>query len=166
MSLDKRQAIWKKQPPSTAKTLQRNKYFKKLGDELSKKLSYCIKENISIYRYFSDYFKPKKRSHPFIKDAFATSRSEVRWSEEELLPVANILMPGAIRSEVNDILERYKQGQGLDTRMRETNSTLRTITENKEKDKQEAAAEAETKIKAAQEAVDAEQSGSGGSNAN
>ncbi|WP_298775230.1 type II secretion system secretin GspD [uncultured Shewanella sp.] len=85
-------------------------------------------------------------------------------SSVPVLPEWN--MSEHVGPEVNDILERYKQGQGLDTRMRETNSTLRTITENKEKDKQEAAAEAEAKIKAAQEAVDAEQSGSGGSNAN
>ncbi len=85
-------------------------------------------------------------------------------SSVPVLPEWN--MSEHVGPEVNDILERYKQGQGLDTRMRETNSTLRTITENKEKDKQEAAAEAEAKIKAAQEAIDAEQSGSGGSNAN
>lgn len=71
-----------------------------------------------------------------------------------------------ISPEVNEVLERYKQGQGLDTKMRETNSTLKSITESKEKDKLEAAADAEAKIKAAQEAIDAEQSGSGGSDAN
>ncbi|WP_345856970.1 type II secretion system secretin GspD [Shewanella algae] len=43
------------------------------------------------------------------------------WSQEEYLP-----------PEVNEILERYKQGKGLDTRMRKTDSTLKTLDENKQ----------------------------------
>ncbi|WP_312018340.1 type II secretion system secretin GspD [Shewanella surugensis] len=73
-------------------------------------------------------------------------------------------MSDYIAPEVNEVLERYKQGQGLETKMRETNSTLKSIAESKERDKEEVAAEA--KIKAAQDAIDAENSGSGGSDAN
>lgn len=36
--------------------------------------------------------------------------------------------------EVNDILERYKEGRGLDTKMRKTDSTLKTLEKNKQKD--------------------------------
>lgn len=43
------------------------------------------------------------------------------WSQEEYLP-----------PEVNEILERYKQGKGLDTKMRKTDSTLKTLEENKQ----------------------------------
>ncbi|GAB1070588.1 type II secretion system secretin GspD [Shewanella algae] len=43
------------------------------------------------------------------------------WSQEEYLP-----------PEVNEILERYKQGKGLDTKMRRTDSTLKTLDENKQ----------------------------------
>ncbi|WP_345848299.1 type II secretion system secretin GspD [Shewanella algae] len=43
------------------------------------------------------------------------------WSQEEYLP-----------PEVNEILERYKQGKGLDTKMRKTDSTLKTLDENKQ----------------------------------
>ena len=43
------------------------------------------------------------------------------WSQEEYLP-----------PEVNEILDRYKQGKGLDTKMRKTDSTLKTLEENKQ----------------------------------
>ena len=43
------------------------------------------------------------------------------WNQSEYLP-----------PEVNDILERYKEGKGLETKMRKTDSTLKTISENKE----------------------------------
>ncbi|ABM26513.1 type II secretion system secretin GspD [Shewanella sp. W3-18-1] len=46
------------------------------------------------------------------------------WNQSEYLP-----------PEVNDILERYKDGRGLDTQMRKTDSTLKTLDENKNKDK-------------------------------
>ncbi|PIW60200.1 type II secretion system secretin GspD [Shewanella sp. CG12_big_fil_rev_8_21_14_0_65_47_15] len=46
------------------------------------------------------------------------------WNQSEYLP-----------PEVNDILERYKEGKGLDTQMRKTDSTLKTLDENKNKDK-------------------------------
>ncbi|MEI6859643.1 MAG: type II secretion system secretin GspD [Shewanella sp.] len=42
------------------------------------------------------------------------------WNQSEYLP-----------SEVNDILERYKEGKGLETKMRETDPALKVITENK-----------------------------------
>lgn len=45
------------------------------------------------------------------------------WNQSEYLP-----------PEVNDILERYKEGKGLDTQMRKTDSTLKTLDENKKKD--------------------------------
>ncbi|ABI37237.1 general secretion pathway protein D [Shewanella sp. MR-4] len=46
------------------------------------------------------------------------------WNQSEYLP-----------PEVNDILDRYKEGKGLDTQMRETDSTLKSLDENKNKDK-------------------------------
>ncbi|MFB2643324.1 type II secretion system secretin GspD [Shewanella bicestrii] len=46
------------------------------------------------------------------------------WNQSEYLP-----------PEVNDILERYKEGKGLDTNMRKTDSTLKSLDENKNKDK-------------------------------
>ncbi|MCL1090340.1 type II secretion system secretin GspD [Shewanella profunda] len=46
------------------------------------------------------------------------------WNQSEYLP-----------PEVNDILERYKDGRGLDTQMRKTDPTLKTLDENKSKDK-------------------------------
>lgn len=62
-----------------------------------------------------------------------------------------------IAPEVNEVLERYKQGQGLETKMRETDATLKSISESKDKDKQEAIEAAnEAKIKAAQEEIEAE----------
>ena len=77
-------------------------------------------------------------------------------SSVPVLPEWN--MNDHISPEVNEVLERYKQGQGLDTKMRETDSTLKSITESKEKDKQEAIEEAnEAKIKADQEAFEKEQ---------
>ncbi|MGL6123048.1 MAG: type II secretion system secretin GspD [Shewanella sp.] len=45
------------------------------------------------------------------------------WNQSEYLP-----------PEVNAILERYKSGKGLDTQMRKTDSTLKTLDENKSKD--------------------------------
>lgn len=42
------------------------------------------------------------------------------WDQSEYVP-----------PEVNDILERYKEGKGLDTHMRKTDSTLKTLDENK-----------------------------------
>lgn len=45
------------------------------------------------------------------------------WNQSEYLP-----------PEVNDILERYKEGKGLDTQMRKTDSTLKTLDESKKKD--------------------------------
>ncbi len=50
------------------------------------------------------------------------------WSQSDYLP-----------PEVNEILERYKEGKGLATKMRETDPALKTISESKEKDKQESA---------------------------
>ena len=46
------------------------------------------------------------------------------WNQSEYLP-----------PEVNDILDRYKEGKGLDTNMRKTDSTLKSLDENKNKDK-------------------------------
>ncbi|SQH74366.1 general secretory pathway component, cryptic [Shewanella benthica] len=46
------------------------------------------------------------------------------WNQSEYLP-----------AEVRDILERYKEGKGLETRMRETDPALKSISESKEKDK-------------------------------
>ncbi|MGL6014204.1 MAG: type II secretion system protein GspD, partial [Shewanella oncorhynchi] len=46
------------------------------------------------------------------------------WNQSEYLP-----------PEVNEILERYKEGKGLDTQMRKTDPTLKTLDENKNKDK-------------------------------
>ncbi|MGL4900301.1 MAG: secretin N-terminal domain-containing protein, partial [Shewanella sp.] len=46
------------------------------------------------------------------------------WNQSEYLP-----------PEVNEILERYKEGKGLDTEMRKTDPTLKTLDENKNKDK-------------------------------
>ncbi|MGL5360758.1 MAG: type II secretion system secretin GspD [Shewanella sp.] len=46
------------------------------------------------------------------------------WNQSEYLP-----------PEVNEILERYKEGKGLETQMRKTDSTLKTLDENKTKDK-------------------------------
>ncbi|MFV0596292.1 type II secretion system secretin GspD [Shewanella sp.] len=46
------------------------------------------------------------------------------WNQSEYLP-----------PEVNDILERYKEGKGLETQMRKTDSTLKSLDENKNKDK-------------------------------
>ncbi|MGR6500495.1 type II secretion system secretin GspD [Shewanella sp. Koi 1] len=46
------------------------------------------------------------------------------WNQSEYLP-----------PEVNEILERYKEGKGLDTNMRKTDSTLKSLDENKNKDK-------------------------------
>jgi len=48
------------------------------------------------------------------------------WNQSDYLP-----------PEVNDILERYKEGKGLETKMRETDPALKTISENNEKDKQD-----------------------------
>lgn len=48
------------------------------------------------------------------------------WSQEEYLP-----------PEVNEILDRYKQGKGLDTKMRKTDSTLKTLDENKQGEEDE-----------------------------
>ncbi len=77
-------------------------------------------------------------------------------SSVPVLPEWN--MSDHISPEVNEVLERYKHGQGLDTKMRETDSTLKSITESKEKDKQEALEEAnEAKIKAEQEAFEKEE---------
>ena len=45
--------------------------------------------------------------------------------------------------EVNEILERYKAGKGLDTRMRRTDATLKSISESKQQDAIDAAKEAE-----------------------
>ena len=46
------------------------------------------------------------------------------WNQSEYLP-----------DDVRDILERYKEGKGLETRMRETDPALKSISESKEKDK-------------------------------
>ncbi|MGL4712066.1 MAG: type II secretion system secretin GspD [Shewanella sp.] len=46
------------------------------------------------------------------------------WNQSEYLP-----------PEVNEILERYKEGKGLETQMRKTDPTLKTLDENKNKDK-------------------------------
>ncbi|MDT3295208.1 type II secretion system secretin GspD [Shewanella sp. SP2S2-6] len=46
------------------------------------------------------------------------------WNQSEYLP-----------PEVNAILERYKEGKGLDTQMRKTDPTLKSLEENKNKDK-------------------------------
>ena len=43
------------------------------------------------------------------------------WNQSEYLP-----------PEVNEILERYKEGKGLETKMRQTDSTLKSISGNKE----------------------------------
>ncbi|MGI2260932.1 type II secretion system secretin GspD [Shewanella sp. GXUN23E] len=45
------------------------------------------------------------------------------WKQEEYLS-----------PEVNEILERYKDGKGLDTKLRQTDSTLKTLDEQKQKD--------------------------------
>ena len=45
------------------------------------------------------------------------------WDQEAYLP-----------SEVNEVLNRYKDGKGLDTKMRETDPALKSISENKESD--------------------------------
>lgn len=45
------------------------------------------------------------------------------WNQSDYLP-----------PEVNDILERYKEGKGLETKMRQTDSTLKSISDNKETD--------------------------------
>jgi len=50
------------------------------------------------------------------------------WSQAEYLP-----------PEVNEVLERYKEGKGLATKMRETEPALKSISESNEKDKQESA---------------------------
>ncbi|MGZ9896806.1 type II secretion system secretin GspD [Shewanella gaetbuli] len=47
------------------------------------------------------------------------------WNQDEYVP-----------DSVNAVLERYKSGKGLETQMRETDSTLKTISESKEKDRQ------------------------------
>ncbi|WP_133405259.1 type II secretion system secretin GspD [Parashewanella tropica] len=39
-----------------------------------------------------------------------------------------------VPKEVNDILERYKQGKGLDTKMRRSDDALKVVTESKNKD--------------------------------
>ncbi|MGL4612826.1 MAG: type II secretion system secretin GspD [Shewanella sp.] len=44
------------------------------------------------------------------------------WNQSEYLP-----------PEVNEILERYKEGKGLETQMRKTDPTLKTLDENKDK---------------------------------
>lgn len=44
------------------------------------------------------------------------------WNQSDYLP-----------PEVNEILERYKEGQGLSTEMRETDPALKSISENKDK---------------------------------
>ncbi|GIU52472.1 type II secretion system secretin GspD [Shewanella sp. KT0246] len=59
------------------------------------------------------------------------------WDQDAYLP-----------DEVNEVLNRYKEGKNLETKMRETDPALRHITESKDKDKQpaedvEKAAEAE-----------------------
>ena len=36
--------------------------------------------------------------------------------------------------EVNDVLQRYKDGKGLDTQMRETDPALKHISDNKQQD--------------------------------
>ncbi|CAM3448625.1 type II secretion system secretin GspD [Shewanella violacea] len=46
------------------------------------------------------------------------------WNQSEYLP-----------PEVNDILQRYKEGKGLETRMRKTDPALKSISESKEHDK-------------------------------
>ncbi|MGI2137987.1 type II secretion system secretin GspD [Shewanella baltica] len=46
------------------------------------------------------------------------------WNQSEYLP-----------PEVNAILERYKEGKGLDAQMRQTDPTLKSLEENKNKDK-------------------------------
>ncbi|ASK67509.1 Pullulanase secretion envelope pulD [Shewanella putrefaciens] len=46
------------------------------------------------------------------------------WNQSEYVP-----------PEVNDILDRYKEGKGLETQMRKTDSTLKSLDENKNKDK-------------------------------
>jgi general secretion pathway protein D len=45
------------------------------------------------------------------------------WNQSEYLP-----------PEVNEILERYKEGKGLETKMRQTDPALKTISESKDKD--------------------------------
>lgn len=50
------------------------------------------------------------------------------WNQSDYLP-----------PEVNEILERYKEGKGLATNMRETDPALKTISESKEKDQQQSA---------------------------
>ncbi|RLV60785.1 type II secretion system protein GspD [Parashewanella curva] len=46
------------------------------------------------------------------------------WDQSKVVP-----------KEVNDILERYKQGKGLDTKMRRSDDALKVVTESKDKDK-------------------------------
>jgi len=46
------------------------------------------------------------------------------WNQSEYVP-----------PEVNDILDRYKEGKGLETQMRKTDPTLKSLDENKNKDK-------------------------------
>ena len=48
------------------------------------------------------------------------------WSQEEYLP-----------PEVNEVLQRYKDRKGLDTKMRETDPAQKQINENKQQDKQD-----------------------------
>ena len=48
------------------------------------------------------------------------------WSQDAYVP-----------DEVNDLLERYKSGEGLDTPMRESNGALKTINDNKTKQSRE-----------------------------
>ncbi|MCG9738903.1 type II secretion system secretin GspD [Shewanella insulae] len=48
------------------------------------------------------------------------------WNQEEYLP-----------PEVNEVLQRYKDRKGLDTKMRETDPALKQINENKQQDKQD-----------------------------
>ena len=45
------------------------------------------------------------------------------WDQEAYLP-----------AEVNEVLERYKNGDGLETKMRQTDSTLKSISDNKQVD--------------------------------
>ena len=59
------------------------------------------------------------------------------WDQEAYLP-----------SEVNEVLNRYKDGKGLDTKMRETDPALKSISSSKDADAE--------KVKAEDEATDAE----------
>jgi general secretion pathway protein D len=64
------------------------------------------------------------------------------WDQDAYLP-----------DEVNEVLNRYKEGKSLETKMRETDPALRHISESKDKDKQlaEEAAVVEEAEKAEQE---------------